>query len=377
MSYKTLTDLPDVRGKRVLVRSELNVPIEDGVVTDTYRIEKAAPTITELASRGARVIVIAHIGRDPATSLAPVAEAFKRFVPSATFVPDLTGDAARAAIEALPEGGVLLLENVRSNEGEKKNDPAFADALASLADIYVDDAFGATHRAHASIVGVPGRLPAYAGLLLARELEEMDKGLNPESPSLFILGGAKFATKEPLLEAALPRYDYIFVGGALANDFLKAEGFVVGTSLVSEGGLDKVQELLATGKILLPADVVVETPAGVHTKRADQVGPEDKIVDVGPESVTELGVKIAHAKTIVWNGPLGLFEGGYANSTKSVAQLVADAPAHSLIGGGDTVAAIRELGLEDQFTFLSTGGGAMLDYLVDGNLPGVEVLKQE
>lgn len=377
MSYKTLSNLPDIRGKRVLVRSELNVPTEDGAVSDTYRIEKAAPTIIELASRGAKVIVIAHIGRDPSTSLAPVALALKQHVASATFVSDLTGDAARAAIEALPEGGVLVLENVRSNEGEKKNDPEFAAALASLADIYVDDAFGATHREHASIVGVPRHLPAYAGLLLARELEEMEKGLNPESPSLFILGGAKFATKEPLLEAALPRYDHIFVGGALANDFLKAEGFVVGKSLVSEEGLEKVQELLATGKILLPADVVVESPTGVHTKAADAVGPEDKIVDIGPESVTELGTKIAHAKTIVWNGPLGLFEGGYANATKSVAQLVADAEAHSLIGGGDTVAAIRELGLEDKFNFLSTGGGAMLDYLVDGVLPGVEALWQE
>lgn len=377
MSYKTLSDLPDVRGKRVLVRSELNVPIEDGVVTDTYRIEKAAPTIQELSSRGAKVIVVAHIGRDPATSLAPVAEAFKRFVPAAAFVSDLTGDAAKQAIEALPEGGVLLLENVRSNEGEKKNDPEFGRALSSLADIYVDDAFGATHREHASIVGVPQHLPAYAGLLLARELEEMQKGLEPESPSLFILGGAKFATKEPLLEAALPRYDHIFVGGALANDFLKAEGFVVGKSLVSEEGLEKVQELLATGKILLPADVVVEGPDGVHTKASDAVGPEDKIVDVGPESVTELGTRIAHANTIVWNGPLGLFEDGHTNSTKSVAQLVADVQGHSLIGGGDTVAAIRELGLEDKFNFLSTGGGAMLDYLVDGVLPGVEALQQE
>jgi len=375
MSYKTLSDLPDVRGKRVLVRSELNVPIEDGVVTDTYRIEKATPTITELASRGAKVLVIAHIGRDPSATLAPVAEALKKHVSSVQFVPDLTGDAAKQVIEALPEGGVLLLENVRSNEGEKKNDPEFGKALAALADIYVDDAFGATHREHASIVAVPQHLPAYAGLLLARELAEMEKGLQPETPSLFILGGAKFATKEPLLEAALSRYDHIFVGGALANDFLKAEGFVVGKSLVSEEGLEKVQELLATGKILLPADVVVEGPDGVHTKAADAVGPEDKIVDVGPESVTELGTRIAHAKTIVWNGPLGLFEDGYTNSTKSVAQLIADVQGHSLIGGGDTVAAIRELGLEDKFNFLSTGGGAMLDYLVDGVLPGVEALK--
>ncbi len=374
MSYKTLADMPDVRGKRVLVRSELNVPIENGVVADRYRIEAALPTLMELASRGAKVVVIAHIGRDPNETLAPVAEVLKQMLPAARFVPDLVGDTARAAIDALPDGCVLLLENVRSNEGEKKNDPAFADALASLADYYVDDAFGATHRAHASIVGVPARIPAYAGLLLERELVEMDKGLNPESPSLFVLGGAKFETKEPLLEAALPRYDKIFIGGALANDFLKAEGFVVGRSLVSEGS-NKAAELIASGKIVVPVDVVVEGPDGIFTKRADHVGAEDKIVDVGAESITELGVQIAHAKTIVWNGPLGLYEGGYMTSTKEVAQLVADASGHSLIGGGDTVAAIRELGLADRFNFLSTGGGAMLDYLVDGILPGVEALK--
>lgn len=373
MSYKNLNDMPDVRGKRVLVRSELNAPVKDGKVTDRYRIEQAAPTLVELSIRGARVIVVAHIGRDPKESLAPVAEVLREFVPHLLFVPDVVGVAAHAAIDALPDGGVLLLENVRSEEGEEKNDPVFADRLASLAEYYVDDAFGATHRAHASIVGVPARLPAFAGLLLARELVEMDKGLRPESPSLFILGGAKFETKEPLLEAALPRYDHIFIGGALANDFLKAEGFVVGKSLVSEGA-SRAAELIASGKILLPLDVVVEGPDGVVTKRADDVSPEDTIVDVGPETVTELGVRIAHAKTILWNGPLGLYERGYIKSTESVAELIADVSGHSIVGGGDTVAAIRELGLADKFNFLSTGGGAMLDYLVDGSLPGVEAL---
>lgn len=373
-SYKTLNDLPDIRGKRVLVRSELNAPIENGVVTDSYRIEQAVPTLRELADRDAKVIVIAHIGRDPGETLAPVADVLRQLIPTVEFVPGLVGEEVSRAIETLPEGGILLLENVRSEEGETKNDPAFADALALLADYYVDDAFGATHRAHASIVGVPARLPAFAGRLLERELVEMDKGLQPESPSLFILGGAKFETKEPLLEAALPRYDRVFIGGALANDFLKAEGFVVGKSLVSEGA-EKAAELIASGKVLLPVDVVVESPDGVVTKRADHVGPEDTIVDIGPESVTELGVHIAHARTILWNGPLGLFEKGYSKSTESVAQLVADAPGHSIVGGGDTVAAIRELDLADKFNFLSTGGGAMLDYLVDGSLPGVEALK--
>lgn len=377
MSYKTLHDMPDVRGKRVLVRSELNVPVENGVVGDRYRIEMAVPTLKELAHRGARVIVMAHLGRKPEESLAPVYAVLKEFIPDARFVPHLIGADVEQAVAELPNGGVLLLENVRSHEGETKNDPALADALAKLADYFVNDAFGATHRAHASIAGVPTRIPGFAGLLLEKELKELSKGLNPEHPSLFILGGAKFETKEPLLEASINRYDTIFIGGALANDFLKAEGFVVGKSLVSEGGAEKVRELIATGKLLLPVDVVVESTDGTHTKLADHVGPDDKIVDVGPETVTELGVRIAHAKSILWNGPLGLFEGGYMDSTKSVAQLVADTTGYSLVGGGDTVAAIRELKLEDKFCFLSTGGGAMLDYLVDGKLPGVEALESE
>ncbi len=375
MFYKTLRDLPDVRGKRVLVRSELNVPIENGVAGDRYRVEMAVPTLRELATRGAKVIVVAHIGRKPEESLAPVYPILRELIPAAQFVPDLVGEKARAAIAELPEGGVLLLENLRSSPGETDNAPAFADALASLADYYVDDAFGAAHRAHASIVGVPARIPGFAGLLLERELTELSKGLTPDHPSLFILGGAKFDTKEPLLEAALPRYDHVFIGGALANDFLKAEGFVVGKSLVSEGE-NKATELLASGKLLLPLDVVVEGPEGVVTKRADQVGSADTIMDIGPETVTELGVRIAHARTILWNGPLGFYEKGYIKSTESVAALIADAPGHSIVGGGDTVAAIRELGLQDKFAFLSTGGGAMLDYLVDGVLPGVEALKR-
>lgn len=375
MSYRTLTDLPDVRGKRVLVRSELNVPIEKGVAGDRYRVEMAIPTLLELASRGAKVLVLAHLGRKPEESLAPVYEVLREHIPSARFVPDLIGDTARQAIRELPDGEVLLLENVRSNAGEVTNESSFADALASLADYYVNDAFGAAHRAHASITGVPARIPGFAGLLLARELTELSHGLDPKHPSLLILGGAKFETKEPLLRAALERYDTICVGGALANDFLSAEGFVVGKSLVSEGA-HTVGELIARGKLLLPLDVVVRGPDGIVTKRADHVGTEDVIVDIGPETVTELGTRIAHARTILWNGPLGLYEEGFIKSTESVAGLIADASGHSIVGGGDTVAAIRELGLQNSFTFLSTGGGAMLDYLVDGTLPGVDALMQ-
>jgi phosphoglycerate kinase len=373
-SFKTLSDMPDVRGKRVLVRSELNTPIENGKVTDTYRVEKAVPTIEWLSQKGARVIVLAHLGRNPEDSLRPVHEVLQTFIPSALFVADVIGEEAKKAVESLPEGGVVLLENVRSHPGEKENSIEFSRALASLADFYVDDAFGNAHREDASMVGVPVHIPAFAGLLMEKELNELEKGLNPDSPSLFILGGAKFETKEPLLEAILPRYDTIFIGGALANDFLKAEGLEVGASLISEG-TGKIQDLLTSGKLLLPVDVVVTVEGGgVVTKRVENIEPHDKIVDIGPESITELGVRIAKASCILWNGPLGLYEGGYTQSTEHTAQLIAEAQGHSIVGGGDTVACIRDCNLEEKMGFLSTGGGAMLDYLVDGKLPAVDVL---
>lgn len=376
-TFRTLNDMGDIRGKRVLVRSELNTPIENGVVTDAYRVENAVPTLQWLKDKGARVIVVAHLGRNPEDSLAPVHEVLKTFIPEARFVADLVGDEAKKAVENLQDGEVLLLENVRSHAGEKENSAEFSQALASLADLYVDDAFGNAHRSDASMVGVPARLPSFAGLLMERELTELAKGLNPESPSLFILGGAKFETKEPLLEAILPRYDTIFIGGALANDFLKAEGLEVGTSLISEG-TEKIKELLESGKLLLPVDAVVEEEGGaVITKTVEHILPTDKIVDVGPESITELGMRIAKAKCILWNGPLGMYEGGYTQSTEHTAQLIADASGHAIVGGGDTVACIRDAKLEEKIGFLSTGGGAMLDYLVDGKLPAVEALESK
>ncbi len=371
---KTLNDIPDVKGKKILVRSELNVPIKNGEVSDIYRIEKAMPTLEWLSSRGAKVVVVAHLGRKPEASLRPVYERMKKMMPGVKFVSEIVGESVTREIEILNEGEVLLLENLRSNAGEKKNDEDFAKELARYGDYFVNDAFGVTHRSHASIVGVPKFVPSFAGLLLETELKELEKGLKPDSPSVFILGGAKFETKEPLLEAIIERYDTIFVGGALANDFFKAGGFNVGKSLVSEG-LDKVDKIMATGKIMLPSDVVVENENGVVPKRSSAVNDSDMIVDIGPESVTELGVKVSHANCIVWNGPLGFYEKGYIKSTENVAQIVADADGYSIVGGGDTVASIRGLGLEKKMDFVSTGGGAMLDYLVDGKLVGVEALE--
>lgn len=366
--------MPDVRGKRILVRSEFNVPVKDGVAGDRFRIESAVPTLQYLSDRGAKVIVCAHLGRKPEESLKPVYDVLKELMPKALFVNDLVGEEAQQAIVGLADGDVLLLENLRRDAGEQENGDALADALAKLADYYVNDAFGVCHRPAASVVGVPSRIPGFAGLLLERELAELSKGLSPTSPSLLILGGAKFETKEPLLKAALPRYDRIFIGGALANDFIRAQGFPVGKSLVSEGE-PALAELVASGKLILPVDVTVETPQGVQQKSVSAVGPEDRIVDVGPESVTMLGVEIARAAFVLWNGPLGLYEDGYTQSTQAAAGLVADSHAQSIVGGGDTVAAVRALNLVEKFSFMSTGGGAMLDFLVDGTLPGVTALE--
>lgn len=359
----------------MLVRSELNVPIMDGKVTDTYRLEKAVPTLQTLSEKGAKVIVIAHLGRDPDDSLKPVFVELQKLLPTMRFVSDLVGKQAQDAVQTLENGDILLLENVRSDAGEKENNPDFAKTLASYADYYVDDAFGATHRSHASVVGVPAHIPGYAGLLVSQEVEGLSKALEPASPSLFILAGAKFETKEALLKIAVERYDQIFVGGALANDFLKAKGYEVGGSLVSSD-TGHIESLLEQENVLLPKDVRVKNTKGVFEKHIDQVTAEDTIVDIGPETVTELGRYITSAKDVIWNGPLGIFEDGHIKSTEEVAQLVADSDGHSIVGGGDTVAAIRKLGLENQFTFISTGGGAMLDFLVDGKLPGLDALKQ-
>lgn len=372
--FRTLKDMGDVRGKRVLVRSELNTPIEEGVVSDTYRIEKAVPTLKWLSENGARVIVMAHLGRDPKDSLKPVYEVLRTLIPHALFVGDVVGGEAREAVEKLEDGEVLLLENLRSNAGEKENNPEFAKTLASYADYYVDDAFGNAHREHASMVGVPALIPGFAGLCMEQELTELERGLHPESPSLFILGGAKFETKEALLEAILPRYDTVYIGGALANDFLKAQGFEVGQSLVSENA-EKAGALLVSGKLLFPKDVIVKNGQGSEIKRIQDVAVEDTIVDIGPESIAELNERIQGARHILWNGPLGLFEEGFTESTKQIVEHTARAEGHSIVGGGDTVASIRDLKLEDKMGFLSTGGGAMLDYLVDGKLPGVEALE--
>ena len=373
---KCIDQLPDseLKGKRVLVRSDFNVPVADGEVVDFFRIKQGWETVKYLSERGAKVIVISHVGRAPEATMEPVARAMKKFGP-VVFIADLVGSAARGAAAAMHEGEILLLENLRRDPRETENDPSFAQELASLAEVYVDDAFAAAHRAHASIVGVAKLLPSYAGFLMCNEVHEIDAARAPLSPSLAILGGAKFETKAPLIRLLLEKYDHVFITGALSNDVFRARGLSVGRSLVSKELPS--DDILSNPHFLAPVDVTVETEGGhALVKKPGEVAATERIVDVGPETVAMLSPHIAAAKFILWNGPTGIYEQGYIHYTQQVAELAAGSGAKIVIGGGDTIAAIEASGVpKEKLGFLSTGGGAMMEYLLKGSLPGLDVLQ--
>lgn len=374
MTLPLITDVSDLKGKRVLLRLDLNVPLERGRVRDSYRIDRSLPTLTLLRERGAKTVVVSHIGKGaPSDTLRPVAEYLNQRFP-VTFLPDIANNKNPEIVASLPQGEVVLLENVRHDKGEETNDPAFAARLAALADIYVNDAFSVSHRTHASIVGVPGLLPHYAGILLYNEVTNLAKAFHPDRPFLFILGGAKIGTKMPLLKKFLGRADRVFVGGAIANNFLKAAGHEIGKSLYDEGEIGGLAELLTHERLVIPRDVVVKNASGSDTRSVDMVTEGDMIVDVGGVTIQELERTVGEARLIVWNGPLGFYEEGFTEGTRELLSLIAGSRATSIIGGGDTVALIDEMGMLDRFSFVSTGGGAMLDYLAHETLPGIEAL---
>ena len=363
----------ELKGKRVLLRSDFNLPLDEkGEVSDVFRLAQGWKTVQYLSERGARVIIVSHIGRE-GDSIEPVARAMKQFG-QVLFVPDLVGTVAQDAARAMKDGEVMLLENVRRDARETANDEGFAKALAALADIYVDDAFAGAHRAHASIALVPKFLPHYAGLLMRDEVREIDAARAPLSPSFAILGGAKFDTKAPLIKLLLEKYDHVFITGALANDVFKARGFETGRSLISKELPD--DSILKHPHFLAPIDVTTETSDGqARVKKPEEVGVDDKIVDIGPDTVAMLVPHIANAKFILWAGPTGMYERGYIHYTQGIAQLISESEAKKVIGGGDTIAAIEATGVDEKkLGFLSTGGGAMLEYLLKGTLPGVEAL---
>ncbi len=344
-----------------------------------FRLRRALPTIEYLRARHARVVLIGHIGEKGTETLEPVFEALKLHVPGLSFCPVATGAQARAAVRSLPPGGVLMLENLRRNPGEVGNSPEFAAELAELADIFVEDSFDVCHRKHASVVGVPKLLPSYAGVLVEEEVAELTKALKPKRPSLAIIGGAKFSTKEPVLVKLLSRYDHVYVGGALANDFMQAQGNPVGKSLVSGAPESDIQKLLKNKRLLLPLDHVV-APAGATSAQARtvallDVAPEEAILDDGPKTVAMLSNYARGAKTVLWNGPLGNYENGFTNGTEDLARALASSCAYSIVGGGDTVTAIEKVRMSGRISFISTGGGAMLDFLASGTLPGLDVLR--
>ncbi len=370
--YKKITEAPDLRGKRVLIRLDLNVPIVGNDVRDDFRIQYSLPTLEFLKKAGARVIIISHLESEVTQSLSRIAAYIQKFIPLKAFVTNYAE--APSIIDTLGEGEIIMLENLRHNSGEKENDPVFAARLAQLADIYVNDAFAVSHRKHASIVSLPKLLPSYAGLLLTKEIEELSKAFNPEHPFLFVLGGAKFSTKLPLIEKFITIADHVFVGGALANDIYKEKGYEVGMSLVAREPI-QLSHIVKNPRLIVPSDVVCVDSVNQAIKPCDQVSPQDKILDAGPQTISELSDLLSDIKFVVWNGPLGDYEKGFDQGTKTLAHALIESGARVVIGGGDTIAVVRQAGLLDKISFASTGGGAMIEFLSQGTLPGIEALK--
>lgn len=395
MNKMTVRDI-DLSGKRVLVRVDFNVPIEDGKITDDTRIRAAIPNLKYILDQKPKsVILMSHLGRpkggpEPKFSLAPVAPALaEQLGVDVQFAADSTGSVAEETAAALPEGGVLLLENTRFHKGEEKNDLELAQQLAKLGDIYVNDAFGSAHRAHSSTEGVARYLPAVSGLLMEKEIDYLATTLeNPARPFVSILGGAKVSDKIEVIEALLDKCDHLLIGGGMANTFFKAQGHAVGRSLVEEDAVETAKKLLekSGGKLVLPVDAVIsdafDNNANTQVIEVTAGVPDGwSIYDIGPRTIAAFGDILNTAKTVVWNGPMGVFEmSSFAKGTNAIAQILADQTARgavTIIGGGDSAAAVEQSGLADRITHISTGGGASLEMLEGKALPGVVALKDK
>ena len=393
-AFRTLDDA-DLHGKRVLLRLDLNVPTENGQVTDATRLERVAPTILEIADKGGKVILLSHFGRpegrDPKDSLKPVAAKLSEVIgrPIA-FINDTVGQRADAVIKAMKPGEIACLENTRFYPQEENNDPAFVAQIAELGDIYVNDAFSAAHRAHASTEGLAHKLPAYAGRAMQAELGALGKALeNPERPVVAVVGGAKVSSKLDLLGNLLNKVDVLIIGGAMANTFLLAQGRAIGKSLVEKDLIPTAKEILAKAaatkrEIVLPVDVVVarkfEANAPSRVVDTDGVAEDEMILDIGPRSIAQVASILARSKTLVWNGPFGAFElepfdTGTVEAAEAAAELTEAGKLVSVAGGGDTVAALNVANAADRFTYVSTAGGAFLEWMEGKPLPGVDALR--
>jgi phosphoglycerate kinase len=392
--FRTL-DQTDVKGQRVLVRVDLNVPMENGKVSDATRLQRIAPTITEIAGKGGKVILLAHFGRpkgrDPKDSLKPVAHELAHILGRPVgFADDCVGDVAEKAVVAMKDGDILCLENTRFHKEEEKNDPDFVAALAKLGDIYVNDAFSAAHRAHASTEGLGHKLPAYAGRTMQAELDALSKALEaPKKPVIAIIGGAKVSTKLDLLENLVSRVDALVIGGGMANTFLHAQGIGVGKSLAERDLADTARRILDAAEdkncaIILPVDAVVafhfEADAPAQAYGLDAIPADGMILDIGPQSIKRVQAALDDAATLVWNGPLGAFElhpfdKGTVATARYAAERTKAGKLVSVAGGGDTVAALNQAHVADDFSYVSTAGGAFLEWMEGKPLPGVEVLR--
>lgn len=365
-----------LKDKRIIVRTDFNVPVSgSGKILNHYRVDGAMKTLNYLTNNGAKVILISHIGREKTETLKPVFDYLsKRY--KISFISDIFSNQFDEKVKNIEPGEIVLLENLRRWDGEKKNDPEFVKRLADQADIYVNDAFSVTHRDHASITGLPKILNSYSGFLFKEEVDNISKLFDPERPMLVLLGGSKFKTKMPFIEALKDKADHIFVGGALANDVFRQQGYDLNKSLTSGYDTTGIIRMIEKGKVFLPADVIVVNKAGFKkTKLPKRLGPGDKVVDAGAATLKEIRGYVNEAKTVVWNGPFGMYEQGYNYLSSRVIKLLARSKAYVLAGGGDTVTEIADTGVMEKFDFVSMAGGAMLDYISDGTLVGIEALK--
>jgi phosphoglycerate kinase len=389
MTLPALATLGDLAGRRVLLRSDLNAPLDSGVVADDLRLLAALPTIKALREAGASIVLCSHLGRpkglvDPAFSMQPVAKRLSELLGAEiSLASGVVGDSVTREAENLRAGEILLLENLRFEPGETKDDPAFGADLAALGDCYVNDAFGAAHRAHASIVAPPRTVPSAAGLLLEREVEVLSKLLNaPSQPFVSILGGSKVSDKLGVIDALLDRCETVLIGGAMAFTFHVAQGLAIGKSLFEEDQVETCLRLLKTGRVQVPVDIVaagsIDEAAATRTVAAGGIPHDEMGLDIGPETAALYADVIADAGTILWNGPMGVFEvAPFASGTRAIAESIASSRSFSVIGGGDSGAAVRAFGLENEFDHVSTGGGASLEFIELGDLPGLAALRGE